>query len=66
MSLELLQIVGLVITMSAVEFEDASVGVLAVCHMVKPHVAIATLVTGVGILSSVNLGVVLQSGFGSE
>ena len=43
--LECLGLVGLVFTMSAVKLENPCMSVLAVKHLVKPHVSITTLIT---------------------
>ena len=45
MVLECLCLVGLVITMSAIQFKYSCVTIFTVQHLVKPHVAVATLVT---------------------
>ena len=43
--LECFCLVGLVFTMSAMKLENSCMGVLAVQHLVEPHVTISTLVT---------------------
>ena len=43
--LECLCLVGLVLTMSTMELENSCMGVLAVQHLVEPHVSVSTLVT---------------------
>ena len=40
-----LALVGFVFTVGAVELKDASVSILAILHLVKPHVSMSTLIT---------------------
>ena len=40
-----LALVGFVFTVRTVELEDASVGVLAILHLIKSHVSMSTFIT---------------------
>ena len=40
-----LALVGFVFTVGAVKLKDASVSILAILHLVKPHVSMSTLIT---------------------
>ena len=40
-----LALVGFVLTVRTVELEDASVGVLAILHLIKSHVSMSTFIT---------------------